>query len=124
MCWVVPPLPSSYFHFSDYGISLLRSLHLTTSAPKTLLESQGQAYRDPLEIIIKQVNGNTSTRNCKVTEITTSLEFIQKEVDDLKGENKQYKHLLKTDSDVITKLQKNLQASVNCISTLECRVNC
>ena len=72
---------------------------------------------------MKQVNENITSLNCRVNELTTSVEFSQKEVEDLKEAKKEYKQLMKTNNEVMRKLKEDLQAREKCIVDLEERVN-
>ena len=51
---------------------------------KTLLSTQEQAYRGAVEMLFKQCSENMRSLQSKVNDLTTSLEFTQREVDDLK----------------------------------------
>ena len=88
---------------------------------KTLLDSQNQAYRGALEVFMKQITDNVQRLESTVSDLRSSLEFTQKDLEDLKQEVK--KQEKKNDQEVITTLQENLQASEMMIKELEDRTN-
>ena len=51
---------------------------------KALLDSQERAYKSALEVVIKQMNDQMAKMDNKISDLTTSLEFTQREVDELK----------------------------------------
>ncbi|KAK3873839.1 hypothetical protein Pcinc_000816 [Petrolisthes cinctipes] len=53
---------------------------------KTLLESQQTAYKDSIDILVNQFNSRVASLEDKITDVVKSLEFSQKEIDDLKKE--------------------------------------
>lgn len=55
---------------------------------KTLLDSQKQAYLSAIEVIKDQFNARVAALETRVSELTTSLEFTQAEVVELKGQVK------------------------------------
>lgn len=57
---------------------------------KTMLESQEQAFNSTLNIVVKQLNNEISKMENRVVDLTTSLEFTQKEVDELKSQAKHH----------------------------------
>ena len=57
---------------------------------KTMLDSQEQAFNSALEIVVKQMNDQINKLEGKVLDLTTSLEFTQREVDDLKSKAKEH----------------------------------
>ena len=77
---------------------------------KTLLDSQNQAYRGAMKVFMKQMTDNVQGLESTVSDLRSSLEFTQKDLEDLKQEVKNYKQK-KNDEEVIRTLQENLQAS-------------
>ncbi|KAK3873451.1 hypothetical protein Pcinc_021528 [Petrolisthes cinctipes] len=59
---------------------------MDTTVIKTILETQNQAYKSALEIFIGQINQKIQSLQTTVSDLQRSLEFTQKEVDDLKCE--------------------------------------
>lgn len=57
---------------------------------KTMLDSQERAFNSALEIVVKQMNDQINKLEGKVLDLTTSLEFTQREVDDLKSKAKEH----------------------------------
>lgn len=90
---------------------------------KTLLDNQNQAYRDALEIFLKQNNENFKSLQVTVNDLKCSLEFTQKEVEDLKAEVKKNKQERKSDIETIKKLEEDLKTSNDTIEQLENRAN-
>lgn len=50
-----------------------------------LLESQERAYKTALDMVVTQMNDQINKLETKVSDLTTSLEFTQHEVDELKA---------------------------------------
>lgn len=57
---------------------------------KTMLDSQERAFNSALEIVLKQMNDQINKLEGKVLDLTTSLEFTHREVDDLKSKAKEH----------------------------------
>lgn len=57
-------------------------------ALNTVLATQDQAYRSTLEIFLQQVKDDIRVMQNDIHDLTTSLEFTQREVVDLKQEVK------------------------------------
>ncbi len=66
-------------------------LKIDKSSLKTLLATQDQAYRSALETFLKNVKDDMRAMQTSINDLTTSLEFTQREVEDLKQEVKQRK---------------------------------
>ncbi|KAK3889136.1 hypothetical protein Pcinc_006877 [Petrolisthes cinctipes] len=62
---------------------------MDSSLLKTMLESQERAYKAAMEIVVKQMNDQIKKLEGKVSDLTVSLEFTQREVDELKTEIKE-----------------------------------
>ena len=60
------------------------------SAVKMLLESQERAFKTAMDTIVKQMNDQISKLEAEVSDLTTSLEFTQHEVDELKANTKEH----------------------------------
>lgn len=50
---------------------------------KTLLNSQERAYKNAMEAMVKHMNERTNQLQSTVSELTASLEYSQREIDDL-----------------------------------------
>lgn len=96
---------------------------MDTDLIKALLSTQEQAYRGAVEMLFKQANDNIKAVQSTVIELTTSLEFTQREVEDLKKELKQCKEEKIKDNLTIKKLQEDLQGSKVMVKELEDRAN-
>ncbi|KAK3867997.1 hypothetical protein Pcinc_017498 [Petrolisthes cinctipes] len=66
---------------------------MDTTVIKTILETQNQAYKSALEIFIGQINQKIQSLQTTVSDLQRSLEFTQKEVDDLKCEERPAIHI-------------------------------
>ncbi|KAK3893299.1 hypothetical protein Pcinc_002855 [Petrolisthes cinctipes] len=62
---------------------------MDSSLLKTMLESQERAYKAAMEVVVKQMNDQIKKLEGKVSDLTVSLEFTQREVDELKSEIKE-----------------------------------
>ncbi|KAK3890961.1 hypothetical protein Pcinc_005128 [Petrolisthes cinctipes] len=51
----------------------------------TLLESQERAYKSAMDTVVKQMNDRIMKLESTVSDLTTSLQFSQREIDDLKS---------------------------------------
>lgn len=58
---------------------------------KAMLDSQERAYKAAIDVVVKQMNDQVSKLEKTVSDHTTSLEFTQRELDDLKSEVKKYR---------------------------------
>ncbi|KAK4292470.1 hypothetical protein Pmani_034757 [Petrolisthes manimaculis] len=56
---------------------------------KTLLESQERAYKSAMDTVVKQMNDRIMKLESTVSDLTTSLQFSQREIDDLKSTSKE-----------------------------------
>ena len=88
---------------------------------KTLLAAQNQAFRNAPEVFTKQVNEKIQALQSSVSEVTRSLEFTQKEVDDLKREVKQHETEDIQNKEVIKKLNEDLKANGKIIQNTRLR---
>lgn len=57
---------------------------------KTLLESQERVYKSAMDAVVKQMNDRIMKLESTVADLTTSLQFSQREIDDLKSTIKEY----------------------------------
>lgn len=96
---------------------------MDVSTLKTLLSEQGQAYRGAVDLLFKQVNENVRALQEKVNDLTVSLEYTQKEVDDLKRDMIRSKQEKIADDLTIKKLKDDLLASDKTVKELEERAN-
>ncbi|KAK3878659.1 hypothetical protein Pcinc_016720 [Petrolisthes cinctipes] len=96
---------------------------MDTTMIKTILETQNQAYKCALEIFIGQINQKIQSLQTTVSDLQRSLEFTQKEVDDLKCEVNQHQLTNKQDQDRIDHMTADLQTKSDLIKELEERCN-
>ncbi len=75
---------------------------------KMMLESQKQAYKSALDMVVKQMYDQINKLGNKISDLSTSLEFTQREVDDLKSRAKEHDKERKEDK---TKIEKLVQHS-------------
>ena len=76
------------------------------SAVKILLESQERAFKTAMDTIVKQMNDQISKLEAEVSDLTTSLEFTQHEVDELKANAREQNKEKNEDKAAIEKLVK------------------
>ncbi|KAK3871051.1 hypothetical protein Pcinc_023786 [Petrolisthes cinctipes] len=62
---------------------------MDSSLLKTMLESQERAYKTAMEMVVNQMNDQIKKLEGKVSDLTVSLEFTQREVDELKSDIKE-----------------------------------
>ncbi len=86
---------------------------------KTLLATQDQAYRSALETFLKNVKDDMRAMQTSINDLTTSLEFTQREVEDLKQEVKQRKEENITCCEVINTLMEKIDKSEERCKELE-----
>lgn len=92
---------------------------MESSLFKTMLESQERAYNTAMEMVMKQMKDHIKQLEGKVSDLATSLEFTQREVDDLKSQNKDHEKERKA-----AKLETDkLTEQVEKIKELEERIN-
>ena len=90
---------------------------------KTMLESQERAFNSALEIVVKQMNDQIHKLEDKVRDLTASLEFTQKEVDDLKNYAKVHEQEKKETKTKINQLTDEVKSSNIKNKELEDRIN-
>ena len=90
---------------------------------KTMLESQERAYKAAMEMMVKQMNDQINKLEDKVSDLITSLEFTQREVDDLKATNKDYEKERIEAKNNIDKLNEQVKSSNEKIKELEDKIN-
>lgn len=90
---------------------------------KTILESQNQAYKSALEIFVGQFNQKMQSLQTTVSDLQRSLEFSQKEVDDLKNGVNKLQSTHKQDQDLLAHMTTDLQTKSDRIKELEERCN-
>lgn len=95
---------------------------MDSSTFKLLLEAQERAYKSALDVVVRQLNDQVTKLDKKVAELTTSLEFTQREVDDLKSNAKEHEKEKKEDRSTIDTLNQRLQSSHLKIKELEEKV--
>lgn len=96
---------------------------MDSSVLKTLLETQNQAYRGALEVFMKDIGDKVNQSQTMIHDLKQSLEFTQKEVDDLKLQLNQVKQERNNDQAQIAKLTRDLQTSNNSLKELNERAN-
>ena len=62
---------------------------MDSSMMKAMLESQERAYKNAMDVVVRQMNERITQLEGKVSSLTASLEYTQKEVDDLKSLTKE-----------------------------------
>ena len=99
-------------------------INMDSSLLKSMLESQEQAYKSAMELLVKKMNNHMKQLEGNVTELTISLEFTQREVDDLKSLDKNHEEekkdakMLKIDN-----LTEQVELSKRKMKELEERIN-
>ena len=88
-----------------------------------MLESQERAFNSALDIVVKQLNDQINKLENRVVDLTTSLEFTQKEVDDLKSQAKDYAKERNETMARINHLHEEVEASNKKNKELEDRIN-
>lgn len=97
-------------------------LTMDSSTLKLLLESQERAYKLALDAVVKQMQDQINKLENKVSDLITSLEYTQREVDELKSSANQHKTERKEDKLQIGKLIQQLDSSTLMIKNLEDKV--
>lgn len=87
------------------------ALTMDSAVLKTALDSQNQAYRDALEIFMGQVENKVQALQATVSDLTRSLEFTQKDVEDLNIKMNQQQRELRDKDQLILDLSEKLKAS-------------
>ena len=77
---------------------------MDSAAFKMMLESQERAYKSALDVVVQQMQDQINKLESKVSDLATSLEFTQKEVDELKANAKKQDKERKEDKSTIEKL--------------------
>lgn len=90
---------------------------------KVLLDSQERAYKTALDVVVKQMSERINKLETTVSDLTTSLEYTQQEVDDLKSKIKDYEKDEQNTKMNMEKLTKELDASNQKVHILEDRCN-
>ena len=75
---------------------------MDSSMIKTILDTQENAYRNAMEMAVQQMNERIKKLESTVADLTTSLEFSQREIDELKStirEQENEKHATKAKMD-------------------------
>lgn len=96
---------------------------MDASTIKTLLESQERAYKTAMDMVVKQMNDRIEKLESTVADLTSSLQFSQGEIDDLKSAIKQ---LEKDKQDAKIKMDRqeaDINSSKSEIESLEDRCN-
>ncbi|MPC72157.1 Protein unc-13 C [Portunus trituberculatus] len=96
---------------------------MDSAVVKTMLEVQDQAYRGFLEIQMKQVDDKLQSMQATINKLTRSLEFTQRDVDDLKEKVKLQDQEIKCRTKENQELTARLDASSNIIKELQDKSN-
>ena len=80
------------------------SLTMETNDIKLLLDSQERAFRSAVDVIVQQFEGRISSMETTISDLTTSLEYTQAELQDMKREAV---YLKKSNSDNQSIIQDN-----------------
>ena len=92
------------------------------SAFKMMLESQERSFKLSLDTVVKEMHNQISKLENKISELTTSLEFTQREVDELKSKVKDQDKDRKDDKNKIENLNKQVESSNQKVKELEHKV--
>lgn len=92
-------------------------------ALKTLLDSQQEAYKGSVDILVNQFNNRVAGLEGKVVEVISSLEFSQREIDDLKKEIMELKKEKEEDRKRISELVDQNKHLCDQVVSLERRCN-
>lgn len=90
---------------------------------KTLLESQERAYKSAMDVVVKQMNDRIMKLESTVADLTTSLQFSQREIDDLKSTIKEHDKEKQVTNVKIDQQVAAINSSKSEIETLEERCN-
>lgn len=90
---------------------------------KSMLESQDRAFKTALEVVVKQMTDRMNQLENKATELTVSLEFSQREIDDLKSSKKECEKELKDANVKIENLLVQLDSTNEKVKQLHDKVN-
>lgn len=90
---------------------------------KSMLESQERAFKTALDVVVKQMTDRMNQLESKASELTTSLEFSQREIDDLKSSKKECEKELKAANSKIENLLAQLDSNSGKIKQLQDKVN-
>lgn len=88
-CYVAPYVNTASQLFG------LTAMDLSTI--KVMLETQEGAYKSALDMVVKQLTDHINKLDNKVSDLVTSLEFNQREFDDLKSNAKEHEKEKKED---------------------------
>ena len=90
---------------------------------KAMLESQERAYKNAMDVVVRQMNERITQVEGKVSSLTASLEYTQKEVDDLKSLTKEQEEEKKGAKLKINTLIEEVKEKDDKIKELEERIN-
>ena len=90
---------------------------------KLLLDSHTGAFKSALEVFVTQMTNKQDQFQEKIIELKTSLEYSQKDIDDLKKEITQLKNEKKKDEEKIKHLEGENLEYIQKIGELEVRCN-
>lgn len=90
---------------------------------KAMLESQERAYKLAIDIVVKQMTDQISKLQGTVSDLTASLQFTQREVDDLKSTVKAYEKDKKETNVKINNLNEQLESENKKIKEMEEKQN-
>lgn len=82
---------------------------MDSSTIKVLLDSQERTYKTALDLVVKQMSEHINKLENKVSDLTTSLEFTQSEVDNLKTNARELNKERKEDKTTIEKLVQKVK---------------
>ena len=92
---------------------------MDTAVLKALLQSQESAYRNAMEVFMKEVKDQNRELRSTVQDLKTSLEFSQQEIDNLKQQVNQLKQKNTNDKLLVSELSDNLHASSQAVTSLQ-----
>ena len=96
---------------------------MDSSMMKAMLESQERAYKNAMDVVVRQMNERITQLEGKVSSLTASLEYTQKEVDDLKSLTKEQEEEKKGAKLKINTLIEEVKEKDDKIKELEERIN-
>ena len=88
-----------------------------------LLESQKRAYKGAMEVMVKHLTVRILTLESTVANLTASLEFSQREIDELKNAIKEHVKENPANKKTIGTLTHHIDSSQQQIKSMEERIN-
>lgn len=102
---------------------LLFDINMDTALIKTMLESQERAYLTAINAVTEQMNLQIQQLESGVSDLVTSLEFTQQELDEMKAQNKVCDEEIKKAKQGGINLSAQADSSYEKIKVLEAKAN-